>query len=65
MNIDALLLTILALADLGFLVYLRHRRSRFSQSRRVSRSLKFAVQRELNGVRQMEPRRTLVLRRAS
>ncbi len=65
MNVDALLLALLALADFALFVYLRQRRTRFFQLRRVSRSLKVAIQRELNGGCPVESRRMLVLRRAS
>jgi hypothetical protein len=59
MNADAILLAVVAIADLALLVHLRRRRFRHLQSRRVSRSLRLAVQRELSGAQFPIPRRFL------
>ena len=46
MNLDALLLALLAIADFGFLVHLRQRDRRRVQMDRVMSSLCMAVRRE-------------------
>jgi hypothetical protein len=46
MNMDALLLALLAIGDLAFLVYLRRRHGRRVRMERVMASLRMAVRRE-------------------
>jgi hypothetical protein len=47
MNADALILALVALADLAVLVYLRRRHRRRERARRMMRSLQFAIRREI------------------
>jgi hypothetical protein len=47
MNADALVLALVALADLAVLVYLRRRHHRRERARRMMRSLQFAISREI------------------
>jgi hypothetical protein len=44
--VDALVLALLALADLALLIHLRRSRNRRVTARRMMRSLKLAIQRE-------------------
>jgi hypothetical protein len=60
MNADAILLALLALADLALIVHLRRRRHHHLQSRRVARSLRLAVHREVHGHMFTSPRRVLL-----
>jgi len=63
MNVDAIILGLIAIADLGLLVELRMRRSRKLQRERVARSLQQAIRRESTWT-EAAPKRGL-LRRAS
>jgi hypothetical protein len=47
MSIDAILLSLLAVADLGLIFSLRRTRSRRAGERRVMRSLEMSIQREI------------------
>ena len=47
MNADALILALVALADLAVLVYLRRRHRRRERARRMMRSLQLAISREI------------------
>jgi hypothetical protein len=47
MNADAIVLALLAIADLAFLKYLRNRRWEAMQKERVAHCLAYAVHREL------------------
>lgn len=64
MNVDAILFALLALMDLAIIVYLRRRRASYGQCKRVSRSLRFVVQRELKYGKPPQRRRILQLHRA-
>jgi hypothetical protein len=46
MNVDAIVLSLVAIADLGLLVNLRRRRRRRAEEERVARSLVLAVRNE-------------------
>jgi hypothetical protein len=59
---DALLFALLALADTALLAYLRRRRRQALTLERMTRSLRFAIERE-NGEKQRMPR--VILQRAS
>jgi hypothetical protein len=50
MNIDAILLGMLAVADLAFLVHLRYRRRLAWNQVRIVRSMAFAVRREIDKI---------------
>jgi len=66
MNVDAILLGLLAVMDLVVVIQLRRVRARHTQSDRVTRSMRFLVERELRGgTVETRVRRPLVLRRAS
>jgi hypothetical protein len=45
-TVDGVVLSLLALADLGILVYLRRRRARLLRVRRMYRSLSWAIRRD-------------------
>ena len=53
---DALLLLLLALADVALMVYLRRARARRLRQERMNRSLQLAIRREL-GTQRLTPRR--------
>jgi hypothetical protein len=59
---DALLLALLAFADTLLLIYLRRRRKQALTLERMTRSLRFAIERE-NGEKRQVPR--VLLQRAS
>jgi hypothetical protein len=61
---DAIIFALLAVGDLALMIHLGRRRARRSNLRRVARSLRFAVQRELTGAKFVAPRRMRLLRRA-
>jgi len=63
MNADAIVLSLLALVDLGLLVELRLRRRKRMKEQRIARSLQLAIQRE-NVCTETAPQRGS-LRRAS
>jgi hypothetical protein len=46
MNVDAVVLALIAIADLAFIAHLRHRRRLALREDRVARSLAIAVQKE-------------------
>jgi hypothetical protein len=48
MNIDALLLALLAIADLAFIAYLRRRHARRARADRMMASLRVAIRREID-----------------
>jgi hypothetical protein len=62
MSVDAILLAILAIADLGLLVHLRMRRWQKAQRERVARSLQLAMQHENTWTEKPRPG---LMRRAS
>jgi hypothetical protein len=59
MNVDAILLGMLAFGDLILIGYLRFRRSEEARKERLMRSLAFAVRRENGEVSVDEPPRRL------
>jgi hypothetical protein len=61
--VDAAVLAILAVADIGLLVHLRRARARRIREDRMMRGLKLAVERELHG-RPFAPAKPWSLRRA-
>jgi hypothetical protein len=62
--IDALILTLLAVADIALMVHLRRSRSRRVREDRMMRSLQTAVQRHVESLT-LEPVQSVRLRRAS
>jgi hypothetical protein len=59
MNADALVLAMVALADLAVLVHLRRRRAQRNRTERVLRSMEFAVRREISDQPAVRKRWTL------
>jgi hypothetical protein len=63
--VDALVLALLALADVALMVYLRRARGRRIREERVMRSLRIALQRDSNGESSRPLVKPWTLRRAS
>jgi hypothetical protein len=59
MNIDAVVLALLAIADIALIVYLRSRHGQRVRAERMMTSLRMAVRRE-NGVDDLPVRRQLL-----
>jgi hypothetical protein len=63
-EVDAILVAMLALADIWLLMSLRRRRARDRQEQRVSRSLRLSIEREIRPHEAVLRPRPLRLRRA-
>jgi hypothetical protein len=65
MSADGIVIALVALADLGLLVYLRRRRGRRIREARMMQGLRFAIHREANVQSPAMRRNRWTLRRAS